>query len=74
MNEVPGIRIKIGVACIDGGWHACIEWDGQLRIYDPPWASEEEAQVMASVIVHRVREFAAEDGIPVFDMKKVDLN
>lgn len=58
-------RIRTGIAFIDGEWHVIQNVNGEVRVYDPPFATEAEAEAKADELARTFREVAAERGVPV---------
>lgn len=58
-----GYQLRIGVARFPDGWNVVSEIDGGVRVYDPTFATEAEAEAKARELSAAVREQFDERGL-----------
>ena len=60
---MKAIRVRHGVMLDDDGWRVTREIDGNREVYDPPFATEAEAEAKANEAARLWRQVCAERGI-----------
>lgn len=58
-------NVRVGVAEFNDGWNVVVDWDGDVKVYDPTYATEAEARGQASRTVAELRRVAATVGLRI---------
>lgn len=58
---MPLARVRTGVAQFDDGWNVVTVIDGKTKVYDPTFATEEEAEAVAREVAANFRKVLAEN-------------
>lgn len=55
-DEFPrAVRIRTGIARFPDGWNVVVNVDGDVKVYDPTFATEAEAEAKAREVARAMR-------------------